>query len=83
MDMHDYNSHEGLRNRKRPRQAWDRGLSSSWCERASDGRQISFFLSLTGGEPLESFPLCRNAFLGSAAKGLLSSWREHSLHVFF
>ena len=41
MEVHDYNSHEGLRNRNRPRPIWDGGGQASLGSTANQ-RQNSF-----------------------------------------
>lgn len=41
------------------------------------------FLSLMGGETYIEFSADRNVFLGSEAKSLVNSRREHPLHISF
>lgn len=83
MDMYDCNSHEGLGNRKRPGQIWAGELSSSWWQSAGDRRQVSFLLSLLGGEAYLAVSAARNVFLVSTVEGPLSSWRGHRLFACF
>lgn len=82
MDVDDYSSHEGLRNRNRPRKIWDGGGQVSLVGKHSQS-ETKLFLNLMEGETYLEFPARRKVFLISVVQGALSSCIELHLHVSF